>query len=127
MRHRKKSSRMRARRTHGYGSQKKHRGGGSKGGKGFAGSFKHKKIFLRKKQPEHFAKKKFKSLRDKNLSSGLEAVNLRDLPEGKEAVLKGFKVLSAGSPPKGIVVRASAFSARAREKIEKAGGKAEDI
>lgn len=118
---------MRGSKTHGYGSKKKHRGRGSRGGGGFAGSFKHKKIFLRKYHPEHFAKKKFKSLRNKGIQPTLKPLNLRDLPDGKEIELKGFKILSAGSSPKGVVVKASAFSERAKEKIEKAGGKAEKI
>jgi large subunit ribosomal protein L15 len=118
---RKKAVKMRGSKTHGYGSKKKHRGGGSRGGKGFAGSFKHKKVFLKKYHPDHFRKKKFKSLANKGLKSRLKPVNLRDIQEGKE--LKGCKVLAGGSPPSGEV-RASAFSRRAKEKIEKAGGKA---
>ena len=39
----------------------------------------------------------------------------------------GYKVLGNGSLTKKLTVRASAFSASAKEKIEKAGGKAEVI
>jgi len=122
-----KGANKRGSKTHGFGSKKKHRGAGSKGGKGFAGSFKHKKIFLKKYQPEHFAKKKFKSLRNKGLRPGLRPINLRSLPDKKEVELKGFKILSAGNAPKGIVVKASAFSEKAKQKIEKAGGKALEV
>ncbi len=122
----KKRVRMRGKRTHGWGSHKKHRGRGSRGGGGYAGSFKHKKIRLKKQQPDHFKKKKFKSLRNKGITPTLKGINLRDLPE-QPVELKGVKVLGAGTPPKGIVVKASAFSERAKEKIEKAGGKAEQL
>ncbi len=121
-----KRSKMRGRRTHGYGSQKKHRGRGSRGGGGYAGSFKHMKIGLRKKEPEHYAKKKFKSLRNRGIIPSLKMLNLRDL-SSENVELKGFKVLGAGNPPKGLVIKASAFSSRAKEKIEAAGGKAEII
>ena len=133
---RKKTIKMRGSKTHGYGSKKKPRGGGSKGGKGFAGAFKHKKIFLKKYHPEHYQKKKFKSLRNRGLSPSIPSINLRDLSrasspgqpaEGGEIELPGYKVLSAGQPPAGIVVKAKAFSARAKEKIEKAGGKAVEV
>jgi len=121
---RKKVVKMRGSKTHGYGSKKKHRGAGSRGGRGFAGSFKHKKIFLRKYHPGHYQKKKFKSLRDKGLEPELKPINLRDIKPGQQ--LNGYKVLSSGLPPKGEI-RASAFSEKAKEKIEKAGGKAIEI
>ncbi|MBL7160503.1 MAG: uL15 family ribosomal protein [Candidatus Aenigmarchaeota archaeon] len=122
----KKCTKMRGSKTHGYGSKKKHRGAGSRGGRGFAGSFKHKKVRLKKFQPEHFKKRKFKSLRRKGIKPTLQTINLRDLT-GKEADLPGFKILAAGQPPKGIIVKATAFSERAKEKIEKSGGKAEKV
>lgn len=71
-----------------------------------------------------------------------EVVNVRDLArvEGEEAnpeTLRGaglvrrgdrpVKVLGAGELERKLVVRAHAFSASAREKIEKAGGRAEGI
>ena len=43
------------------------------------------------------------------------------------SINQGVKVLGDGALSKGITVRAHAFSASAREKIEKAGGKAEII
>ena len=123
---RKKSSRMRGKRTYGYGSQKKHRGHGSKGGKGYAGSFKHKRVYLRKYEPEHFEKRKFKSLRGRGMIPTLQTLNLRDLT-GTAIELPGYKILGQGTPPKGIVVKAAAFSEKAKEKIAAAGGKAETL
>lgn len=116
-----KNSRMRGRRTHGHGSQKKARGAGGRGGRGFAGSFKHKKLWVKKYYPERFDKKKFKSLREKNLKPTLKTINLRDIRGDVE--LKGYKVLAVGETGK-FTVKASAFSAKAKEKLEKAGGKA---
>lgn len=124
---RKKAVKMRGSRTHGYGSSKKHRGSGSRGGVGFGGAFKHKRVFLRKYHPEHFEKKKFKSLKDRGLAKTQPTVNLRDLPEGKEIELIGVKVLGAGTPEKGITVKAAAFSEKAKQKIEQAGGKAVQV
>ncbi|HDD46221.1 MAG TPA: 50S ribosomal protein L15, partial [Candidatus Aenigmarchaeota archaeon] len=58
MRKRKKVVKMRGSKTHGYGAKKKHRGKGSKGGKGYAGSFKHKKMMMLKYEPERIKRKK---------------------------------------------------------------------
>jgi large subunit ribosomal protein L15 len=120
----KKAKKMRGSHTHGYGSKKKHRGAGSRGGVGYGGSFQHKKVFLRKKEPGHFAKEKFKSLRRRGILPSLAIMNLSDLPNEKEVEFKKTKILGKGIPPKGIVVKASLFSGRAKEKIESAGGKA---
>ena len=127
---RKKVIGMRGGKTHGYGSKKKHRGGGSKGGRGQAGQFKHKKTFFKRwgkaKQP------RFKSLEHRGIrpTEG-KAINLRDLiklaGERTEIEASEFgygKVLSAGVLDKPVTIKAKAFSERAKEKIEKAGGKA---
>lgn len=126
-----KRVKMRGRTTFGYGSKKKHRGGGSKGGKGFAGAFKHKRVFLRKYHPEHFQKKKFKSLRNKQFAPSIRSINLRDLNKIilektlKEVNLKelGYdKILAAGELTVPILIKNATFSERARQKVEKAGG-----
>lgn len=122
---RKKVVKMRGSHTHGYGSKKKHRGAGSRGGRGYAGSFKHKKVHLKKKEPEHFQKRKFKSLRGKGLVPTLKTINLRDLKGGEE--LPGYKVLAAGAVSKGVTIKASAFSEKAKEKIKAAGGSAVEL
>lgn len=124
---RKKSSRMRGKRTYGYGSQKKHRGAGSRGGRGFAGAFKQKKIYFKKKKPEHYQKKKFKSLRTKGLVSKLKTLNLNSLPDGKDLELPGFKILGNGTAPKNITVRATKFTEKAKQKLGDAGSKFEEL
>ena len=62
---------------------------------------------------------------------GSKTINLRDMAKleinGKEIDIKAMgydKVLAAGEWTHAVTVRAPAFSARAKEKIEKAGGKA---
>ena len=114
---------MRGSKTNGYGSKKRHRGAGSRGGRGYAGSFKHKRLLFSKIDPDHYTRKKFKSLRNRGFVETLATVNLSTL-FGTTAEFPKTKVLGTGVAPKGIIVKASAFSARAKEKIEAAGGKA---
>jgi len=128
---RKKVIKMRGSKTHGYGSKKKHRGAGSRGGRGRAGLKKHKKFWMLKHDREHFGKKGFKSLSQRSIKSGTKAINLRDLEKlavsGKEVDLKALgydKVIGSGMIKKPLSIKAGAFSKKAKEKIEKAGGKA---
>jgi len=116
-----------ASRTYGYGSTKKHRGKGSHGGKGWAGSGNHMATYVKKYAKGHLGSKGFKS----KTGSCLKAINLRMLdslagPSGKIdlAPLGYDKVLGAGEIGRPLEVTAASFSARAKEKIEKAGGKA---
>jgi large subunit ribosomal protein L15 len=126
---RKKTEKMRGSKTHGYGSKKKHRGGGSKGGKGQAGQFKHKKTFFKRwgkaKQP------RFKSLEHRGIRPREKAINLGNLiklAEGRteiNAAEFGYgKVLSEGVLEKAVTIKAKKFSERAKAKIEASGGKA---
>jgi len=125
---RKKVVKMRGSKTHGYGSKKKHRGGGSKGGRGQAGQFKHKKTFFKRwgkaKQP------RFKSLEHRGIRPKEKAINLGDLvklTDKNEIDAKEFgygKVLSEGVLERPVTIKAKKFSERAKQKIEKAGGKA---
>ncbi|MBN2330634.1 MAG: uL15 family ribosomal protein [Candidatus Aenigmarchaeota archaeon] len=122
-----KVSRMRGRRTHGYGSPKKHRGKGSRGGRGMAGSGKHRKTYLLKYEPDHGGESGFKSKTGRKI----RAVNLRDLlkmagsSKKIDAAAMGYdKVLGTGEVKAKLEVKASFFSASAKRKIEEAGGKA---
>ena len=60
VRFRKKVRRMRGSHTHGWGAKKKHRGAGSRGGRGQAGMLKHKKSWMLKNDPHHFGERGFK-------------------------------------------------------------------
>ena len=46
----------------------------------------------------------------------------KKIEEGFEIELKGYKILSRGELDKKFIIKASAFSEKAKEKIEKAGG-----
>lgn len=130
MRKRKKIVKMRGSKTHGYGSEKKHRGRGSRGGGGMAGSKTHRKFMILKKKPGHIGKRGFSSLKKRKIKPSLKSLNVRDLPKLAEKGVvdleaKGFdKVLGSGQLNEKLTVKARFFSARAEEKIIKAGGKA---
>jgi large subunit ribosomal protein L15 len=93
-------SRLRGQRTCGYGSRKKHRGKGSKGGKGMAGTGKRagQKITLLVKEGLKLGKVGFKSIKQKKGKP--EVINLKDLAykisEAKEESLdfSDYKILA---------------------------------
>ena len=120
-----KNRRMRGKTTHGWGTKKKHRGSGSQGGAGWGGAKKGKRTFIYAHEPEHFGKKGFFSLHKK-----INIINVGDLEEiageAKEIDLNALnyqKLLSRGIINKPLHVTVSSCSPRAKEKIEKAGGK----
>ena len=115
---------MRGQKWHGYGAKKKHRGKGSHGGKGYAGSHKHKWSYIVKYEPEHFGHKGFTSLKKKNKEINIDQLN-KLIKNTKEINLneKGFtKLLGRGNITKSVKVTVDQCSAMAREKIESAGG-----
>ncbi|NIP40010.1 MAG: 50S ribosomal protein L15 [Candidatus Aenigmarchaeota archaeon] len=124
----KKTEKRRGTRTLGRGGIKKWRGKGHRGGRGYSGSKKHRKSWILRYEKDHIGKPK--GFIPKT-SKSVKSINLRDLEnlagEKKEIVLKelGFdKVLGSGRITKKLVVKAGSFSKQAKEKIEKAGGKA---
>ena len=139
VRRRKKSIKFRGRTTHGYGSRKKHRGAGSRGGRGRAGSGKrsgHKKNLFGPTNKKGFTSRK------KDLLGPLRVINVGDLTEQKvhrwvkegKAVrndgavtinLKqlGYgKLLGAGSTFLKLKIIVPMWSPQAVEKIKAAGG-----
>ena len=74
---REKKIRKRRGRGSGYGSHKKHRGGGSRGGRGLAGLKNHKKFYMIKYMPDHLGKRGFE--RPKAVVREIKAINLKDL------------------------------------------------
>jgi large subunit ribosomal protein L15 len=129
VRKRRKMRKFRGKRSYGYGSHKKHRGGGSRGGRGNAGMHKHKWSYTVKYEPNHFGKRGFK--RPIAAAKKVKAINLRHLgalAAGKKKIdltkLGYNKVLGAGRIQTAMEVVAEAFSKKAIEKIEAAGGKA---
>ncbi len=120
---------MRGSHTHGWGEKKKHRGAGSRGGKGRAGLYFQKKSLFMNDREKYDAKKGFNPPTRKIVAG----INLRELEilaraqNKKEIDISEFgfqKVLGAGKILSALTVKAKAFSAGAREKIEAAGGKA---
>lgn len=135
---RNKRSRLRGRRTCGWGSRKKHRGKGSRGGRGMAGTGKRagqKLTFVHRYYERYFGKGGFSSLKKEKL----KVINLRDISKnmekfladgiakktagGIEINLKGYKILSGGNAAEKLIISASSASEKSKEKIEKAGGK----
>jgi large subunit ribosomal protein L15 len=125
-RKRKKVVRQRGHRTHGYGSPKKHRGKGSRGGRGWAGSEGHRKTHILKYARDRIGARGFipKTTRK------LKAINVREAEKiaGKEKKLDlgamGYgKLIGNGEIKKALEIKVDYFSKSAKEKVEKAGGK----
>ena len=128
---RKKSRRMEGSRYHGFAA-KKHKGKGNKGGKGMSGTGKkagQKITYVLRYLYPYFGKESLK-----RKSKKLKEINLRDLgsyfknakktSEGYELDMLEYKILGEGELKEKLIIKASGFSKQAKEKIEKAGGKA---
>jgi len=141
VRKRKKVIKFRGKRSYGYGSHKRHRGGGSRGGRGKAGLHKHKWTYTVKYDPEHFGKHGFK--RPPEIVKKIKAINLKELDQLVEKLIEdklveregdkikinllklGYeKVLGSGKITKPLIIEAKFFSKQAIKKIEEAKGKA---
>ena len=125
----------------GYGSSKKHRGSGSRGGVGLAGLHKHKRMTAIKYMPDHFGKKGFK--RPQKVLVDIKTINLKELDSKVEELLdqnkitkskEGIKVnlkelgydklLGTGKVNHPLIVEAKSFSKIAIKKLEENKGKA---
>ncbi|MFH8080657.1 MAG: uL15 family ribosomal protein [Candidatus Aenigmatarchaeota archaeon] len=135
VRKRKKILKKRGHRTAGYGGQKKHRGGGSRGGCGNAGLHKHKVMRMLKYFPDHFGKVGFK----RHFVRKPKAINIEQLnkivegmiekEKGKEIKINlseiGYdKLLGKGKVKYKMTVEAKMFSKNALRKLEESGCKA---
>ena len=133
LRYRKRSRhRYMGTRRWGRGNIKHGRGAGSHGGRGFGGSSKHNWIWVITHYPDHFGKESMKSIKkDKVKGVNLWMLNQMAL-QGKfqksgerfEADFTGCKILGTGKLEVPMLVKASAFSESAMEKIKGAGGEA---
>ncbi|WP_297465309.1 uL15 family ribosomal protein [Thermococcus sp.] len=142
IRRKKKVRKLRGSHTHGWGCKKKHRGGGSKGGKGMAGTGKRKDTkwtWTIKYAPDHLGKRGFHRPRvvqytpttinlgeiDENLQILLD-MGVAYEEEGKIVVdvtqLGVDKVLGSGKLTRPLVIRAYYVTPRAEEKIRAVGG-----
>ncbi len=131
---RKKATRFRAKTTHGYGSMKKNRGAGNRGGRGMAGSGKRadqiKPTILKKYGPEYFGKHGFN--RPQSKVKKLKIINLAFIEKNTEKKGQDYtfdasnfdKVLGTGKLTKKVKITSKSFSKSAIEKIQAAGGEA---
>ena len=123
----KKIRKQRGKRWHGYGAKKKHRGKGSSGGRGWAGSHKHKWSYVNKYEPDHFGKRGFNSLKKKGNQINIDQL-VKLAGDNKKIDLKEYgyaKLLGRGDISKAISVRVDSCSSSAKEKIESVGGSVE--
>ncbi len=128
IRHQKKNRKYHGTRRWGVGNIKNARGAGDRGGVG--GKLvrkKHNFTYMTAKTPWMLGRKGFTKWNQLKLKE----IDLREisamLESGKASgklELRKYKVLSNGALTKPAEIKASAFSQKAREKIEKAGGKA---
>nr|AJS12957.1 50S ribosomal protein L15P [uncultured archaeon] len=133
-----RTSKFRGSRTHGRG-KKAGRGSGLRGGRGNAGLHKHKWISTVKYMPDHFGHHGFK--RPQSVVVGKVTMNLSEMEESLNALSKdGFatqkdgkwnvdltkmgvdKLLGSGRIRTPVKVRVGEASAKALEKLKKAGG-----
>ena len=129
---RKKKVRMRGSHTHGWGSKKKHRGAGNRGGRGMAGTGKkadHKRPSIIKEygsMANYFGKKGFH--RPLKVIINQNPINVCDLNKFKEGELNlnelGYtKLLGKGEVKKKFTITVAHATEKAKQKIEKVGGK----
>lgn len=136
---RKKADRQRGRTTHGWGSKKKHRGAGNRGGRGMAGTGKRadqfKPSILKIYGNSYFGKRGFH--RPAEITRKIKAINLDQLNKLIEkgvvkkekdiynidlAVLGYDKLLSRGKLNYKVKIKSEFFSKNAIEKIKEQGG-----
>jgi large subunit ribosomal protein L15 len=133
---RKKSKGQRGNTTYGHGSRKKWRSSGEQGGRGMSGTGKradHKKsLVIKLYGNKYFGKQGITSKgtrRRKEKIFNLEQIEknfeylIEKYGKGSELDLSKYKILGDGELTKKLTIKARAFTANAKEKIEKAGGK----
>ena len=127
---RKKNSRQRGSKTHGWGAMKKHRGAGNRGGRGKAGSGKRSDQ-LKPTIIKHFGLDnyfgKFGFKRPQKIIKKIRTINVGDLNKLNKTDINltelGFnKLLGEGKVSKKYNITVSSCSKLAKEKIEKLGG-----
>jgi large subunit ribosomal protein L15 len=133
---------FRGSRSHGWGITQKHRGAGSRGGHGMAGSKKHKWSYISKFFPDYFGAKGFKRpwsqvTHDTTINVGFISENIKKLVETGLVKQSGnsysidltqsefTKLLGTGKVSVKLQVKVAKCSQKAKEKIEAAGGKVE--
>lgn len=128
-----KTKKMRGSKSCGYGISKKHRGKGSRGGKGFGGAKKHRMLKFKMECPEHYDHRVLKKLEIARIinvgelgkfkgpeingtrtTHGINTINLTEM---------GYdKLLGNGEIKEKLKVIVPSWSVSAEEKIKAAGG-----
>ncbi len=123
-------------RSCGYGNTQKHRGAGSRGGRGMAGSNKQKWSYVSKYMPDHFGRVGFK--RPLKMLHEDKTINIGDIDrmvnDGSiqstdkkyiiDLTVMGYdKLLGSGKVTHPLEIKVSKSSKSAIEKIQGAGGK----
>jgi len=133
-----KIRKLRGSRHCGYGIQQ-HRGAGCRGGRGMAGSKKHKWSWVSKNIPNYFGSRGFK--RPKNVVKRINSINVGYLNENIDKFVKSGiatikdnkycidlseinyqKLLGSGRVDKSFIIRVEKCSRLASKKIEDSGG-----
>jgi len=137
-----KIQKSRGTRNCGWGNTQKHRGAGSRGGRGMAGSNKHKWSYVSKFMPDHFGRVGFKmplkmirvdatinvGQLDEQIDSYVNkgVAQFKDQKYAIDLKAAGYdKLLGSGHVKHAIDVKAGKSSKSAIEKIEGAGGRVE--
>lgn len=134
---RKKVRKYRGSKTHGGGSMKKRRGAGNRGGRGKAGSGKRadqkKQTILKKYGNKYFGKRGFELKKKKIISINIhqleKLIEKNSIKKVKDTYiinlneLKYNKLLGSGKVSHKYDITISSCSKKAKEKIEKSGGK----
>ena len=141
VRKRRKVRKQRGARTYGRGCSKRGRGRGERGGKGLSGGHKHKWSYTLRYAPERFGKRGF--VRPPEVREKISTINVGELEERLDELLeRGIarrdedrvviqlsklgvgKVLGGGRVSLPLEIRAFKITEPARQKVERAGGKA---
>ncbi len=131
LRHKKKANKMKGTRNHGRGAAKHGRGGGSKKGRGSVKRGRNR-LYIMKYEPERmpYHKSNIGFVSEMQKRTKYKTINIGDLSKlsnDKEIDVTKYgytKVLGGGKLEKPLIVKAPLFSGSAKEKIQKAGGKA---
>jgi large subunit ribosomal protein L15 len=139
-----KIRKLRGTRTCGYGNTQKHRGAGSRGGRGMAGSKKHKWSFISKNFPNYFGRRGFKRPQKILRKEKIKVINLSEIEEKFDKFLKEGKIkktgkkfelnlkelkydklLGKGKITHPLMIIINSYSEKALKKIQEVGGKIE--
>lgn len=134
-----KTRKLRGSRTCGYGNAQKHRGAGSRGGRGMAGGKTHKWMHISKNYPGYFGKKGFN--RPKAVIRVVNTVNIGYIDENLDRLIRDGKIqtkgtkylidlremnydklLGSGRVTHPLVITIGEYSSLAIKKVEDAGG-----